>query len=413
MNAAKVAAWLGYQASGGRLELDPGSLVHGAAVLGHGAPALTSSIARSLDEVDCKVAVIDFDGSLSKAVSGHIQTYDASYVLHDSLLMNENGPLQAMLLASAYSTVLDLPNHQEALLNAAIQSMALEHGEASPTAIVPMIDLVEGFKGPDKNEVSGRIGAMKLLDSAGDEGAVARVLQRSCAVDFSGAKTYELAEASAAIVLAKMLAAPHDAPSPDVIVIGEAQRLFRAYRVPRHGSTLRSALLSAPFGAVFSASRGYALDRNIVDGCSVRFYSPEIWNALRHESRVMPNMFIMQDHSRGTAEPFVPREFRPGSGVSMTGTPAPSSDRALARTIMELVETWPTATKVSVVAYLSADYSSESVSSEIGRLQSDGSLIFYKPALGTDSPNSVLRVSEVGKLYLKELRESGETSDPV
>ena len=413
MDTARTSPWLGYQVAGGRLELDSRSLVHGLSVLGRGSKELLCSLAYSLNEASSRVAVIDTDGELSKALSGHLEAYDASYVLHDCMLMDENGPLQAMLIASAYATVLDLPGEQEALLNATLQSMALEQGEASPAAIVPTIATVEGFKGPEKSEVSGRLGTLRLLESAGDAGAVAQTLRSSCVIDFSQARSRELAEASVALFIAKLLSAPRERSQPEVVILSEAQRLFRAHKIPRHVSTLRSALLSASFGVVFSSTVGHSLDRNLVDACALRLYSCETWNAGHPEMRVTPNMFVMQNHSRGTLEPFVLREFEPKSSGPRGGSGPPPSDGDLARIVLELVETWPTATKASVVSYLSAEHASGAVSSEIERLQSDGSLILFRPALGTDTPAAVLRVTEVGRLHLKELRENGETPDPV
>jgi hypothetical protein len=382
-------------------------------VLGRGSTELLASLAYSLSEAASKVVVVDTDGELSKALSGHLEAYDASYVLHDCLLMDENGPLHAMLVASAYATVLDLPGEQEALLYAALQSMALEQGEASPTAIVPMIGTVEGFKGPEKTEVSGRLTTLRLLESAGDAGAVARVLQSGCVIDFSQGRTRELVEASVALFIAKLLSSPRDRPQPEVLILSEAQRLFRAHKIPRHISTLRSALLSASFGVVLSSSIGYSLDPNLVEACATRYYSSETWNALHAEGRVTPNMFVVQDHSRGTVETFVLREFEPKSSLSKGGSGPPSASATLALAILELVETWPTATKASVVSYMSAEHPQGAISSEIDRLQSEGSLVLFRPALGTDTPGALLRVTELGRLHMKELRENGEAPDPV
>ncbi len=413
MNSARTAAWLGYHATGGSLEIDPKLFLQGGAVLGRGAKDLVSSLVYCLNETSTKICLVDLDGDISKALSGYIDTYDAGYVLHDSLVMGENAQFHALLISSAYSTVLDMPVEQEALLNSVVQALALETGEASPMAIAPLISSAEGFKGPDKNEVQGRLATLRLLDSAGDIGAVAQVVGSSCIVDFSKARHGELAEASAALFMAKMLSLPEGKAKPEVLFVTEAQRVFKAFRIPRHKSTLRSALLSSPFGVVFSSSVGHALDRNIVDACATQFYSSEIWNALNLGQKTLPNMFVMQDHTRGTVTPFVPREFEPLNGERKIGGELAPSDKGLALKILQIVSASDSATKTSMVSWLSSEYPPTEVAKEIGALQAEGSIVFMKPAQGTDSPSTVLRLTEIGKLNLREMMEHGETSDRV
>jgi len=412
MNTAKTVGWLGYRDTGGRFELDPKSLARGTAILGRGAKDLAASLVYCLNEASARVTVVDLDGYLSKSLSGHVSPYDASYILHDSLLLDENAQFHALLVASAYSTVMDLPLEQEALLNATVQAMALGQGEASPTAIVSDMGAVEGFKGPDKMELAGRMGTLRLIDSAGEVGAVKRVIQGGCIVDFSKARNIELAEASAALFMAKVLALD-GGEQPEVLVISEAQRIFRSYKIPRHKSTLRSAALSSPFSAVFSSSMGHALDRNVVDACATRFYSSEFWNAANPEVRVLPNMFVMQNHIDGSTASFVPREFEPIRREPEEGSASGEVDSDLARAVLGMVNGYASSTRTSVVGFLSAEFPAEAVQSEVDRLLADGSLVAFKTAQGTDSPVAVLRVTEIGKLYMKELAENGEDSDTV
>jgi hypothetical protein len=412
MNAAKNAGWLGYLEGGGRLELDRRNLLHGTAVLGRGARDVAASLAYCLNEASMKVTVVDLDGSLSRSLSGHLNPYDASYVLHDSLLLEENAQFHALLMASAYSTVMDLPLEQEALLNAVIQAMAMGQGEASPSAIVSDVGAVEGFKGPEKMELSGRMGTLRMLDSAGEAGAVKQVVRSGCIVDFAGAKNAELAEVTAALFVAKVLSAV-DGAGPEVLVLGEAQRIFRSYRIPRHRSTLRSALLASPFGTVFSSSIGHALDRHVVDACSTRIYSSEIWNAGNPGRTVLPNMFVLQNHVDGSSASFVPREFESLNRERTIGRETGVAGNGLSRAVLEMVGGYDASTRTSVVGYLSAEFPVDAVQREVDRLLADGSLVAYKRAQGTDSPASVLRVTEAGKLLLKELTRDGKDRDPV
>ncbi len=412
MNAQRTAGWLGYRDGGGKFEVSPMSLLHGTAVLGRGAGELSASLVYCLNEIPVRITVVDLDGRLSKSLSGHLSPYDASYVLHDSLLLDEEAQFHSLLVASAYATVMDIPLEQEALLNAVVQAMALGQGEASPSAIVSDLGAVEGFKGPEKVELSGRMGTLKLLESAGEVGAVGQVVQRSSIVDFSGAKNAELAELSASLFMAKVLVMEAE-KQPEVLLVSESQRIFRSYRIPRHRNTLRSAILSSPFAAIFSSSLGHALDRHVLDACAIRFYSSEIWNEANPAARVLSNMFVMQNHTDGTAASFVPREFEHLTAEPLDGAGAGPPDRALTLAVFDMVSGFASSTRTSVVGYLSAEFPTEKVQNEIDRLLAEGSLVAYRSAQGTDSPTSVLRVTEVGKMYLKELSENGEDRDPV
>ena len=411
MNAAKASAWLGYRVVGGRLEIGDSFLRNSIAVLGRGSQEVAASLVLSLAEASVRVAVVDVVGGFSSALHGYLESYDASYVMHDSLLLGENGQLHARLLASAYATVLNLPSEQDDLLNAALQELALEEGEASPMGIVPMIGVVEGFKGPEKMELSGRIGALRFVESTGEAGAVRKLLPSSFLVDFSEAKTGELAEASAAIFLAKLLSLADPSAWPDALVIIGAERLFRSFRVPRHSSYLRTSVVGAGFGAVFSAEAGHALDRLIVEGCPIRLYSGEMWNEMKGEPRALSNMFVLQNYVNDSVEAFVPREFEPRNAEEKQGSRQAAAGQEVEHRILELVASSEAATRTSVVSVLSPEFPAGVVAAEVDRLQRDGCIAFVKFGQGRDSPSSVLVLMELGKKRLQELREIGENTD--
>ena len=411
MNVAQRSAWLGYRVLGGRLELSESCFRSPTVVLGRGAQNVAATLVHSLVEASVRVAVIDVRGGLYPVLSGYLESYDASYVMHDSMLLGENGQLHARILASAYSTVLSLPSEQEDLLNSALQELALEEGEASPMAIVPMIGVVEGFKGPEKMELSGRIGTLRFVESTGEAGAVRKLLPSSFLVDFSGAKTGELAEASAAIFLSKLLSLADPSSWPEVLVINGAERLFRSYRIPRHSSYLRTSVSGAGFGAVFAAESGPALDRTLVEVCPVRIYSGEVWNEMRGEPRALPNMFVMQDYRNGSVEAFIPREFEPRTKEERRGSGQGPAGTEVERRILELVASSEASTRTSVVSVLSPEYPAGAVAAEVDRLQRDGCVAFVKFGQGRDSPSSVLVLMELGKKRLQELRGSGQGPD--
>jgi hypothetical protein len=413
MNAAKGSAWLGYRVMGGRMELGESCLRNSIAILGKGAQGVAAALVHSLVESSVRVGVVDIGVGLSSIMSGYLESFGASYVMHDSMLLGENGQLHARLLASAYSTVLNLPSEQEDLLNAALQESALEEGEASPMGIVPMIGVVEGFKGPEKMELSGRVATLRFVESTGDPGAVRKLLSSSFIVDFSGAKTGELAEASAAIFLAKLLSLADPSAWPDLLVVTGAERLFRSFRVPRHSSYLRTCIVGAGFGVVFAADSGHALDQPLVEGCPLRLYSGDLWNEMKGEPRALPNMFVMQNFANDSVEAFVPREFEPRAKQAKEGGAQASVGEQVERRILELVLSSEAATRTSVVSVLSPEFPAGAVAAEVDRLQREGCLAFVKFGQGRDSPSSVLVLMELGKKRLGELRGSGESPDPV
>ncbi|MDG6898779.1 MAG: hypothetical protein JRN24_03465 [Nitrososphaerota archaeon] len=412
--SATTEVWLGYKLAGGRLEIDPTEIDNNIAVVGSGARDVTACLVHSMVESSFRVAVVDIGGGLAGVLSGYVDSYDATYVMHDSMLVDgEKAQLHARLLASAYSTVLNLPDWQDDLLNAALQEMALEEGEASPMGIIPMISVVEGFKGPDKIELAGRIGTLRFIESMGEVGAVRELLASSFLVDFSKARTSELARASAAVFLAKLLSWQDRSPRPDVVVINDAEQLFSSHRRSRHSGYLFDCLVGAPFGTVFGASVGPALDQLAVDASAVRLYSSEMWNATRREPRVLPNMFVKQDWLSGSVEAFVPMEVEPRTRAEKTGAELAQADLEVERRILELVSSSEKLTRVSVVSVLSPEFQAEVVAREVDRLQREGCLAFVKMSAGTDSPSAELVVLESGRKRLQELRGGGESPDSV
>jgi hypothetical protein len=271
-------SFLGYGVRGGRIALEKSILASSAAIFGKGAEDVAACLVLALVKNSGMVVVVDISGGLSQKLSGRIDAYDCNFVMHDCLVLSENGQLHGRLLASAYSAVIDLPPAQEELLNAALQLTALEEGEGSPMGLIPMIAIVEGFRDLDKEELSGRITALKFIESAGDLGVVNNLLRSSFLVDFSHARTPELSNASAAAFLAKLLST-NCAAKPEAVVINGAERLFGSLRFPHHEHHLLTFLLECESSKVYSCPGGFLLDRILLEACPLRFFSSELWNA--------------------------------------------------------------------------------------------------------------------------------------
>jgi hypothetical protein len=409
----KPPTWLGYRTEGGRLELERHFFRNSVAILGSGADEVAASIVCGVVGASLGVGVIDLSGSLAKTVSGYVESFDSSYVMHDSMVLRENAQLHARLIASAYATVLNLPSPQEELLAAAAQEIALEEGEASPMGLVPMIAVVEGFKGPDKTELAGLLATLRFVESAGDLGAVGEFFGSDFLIDFSKAKTTELAETSSLLFLAKLLSMVGSAGLPEVIVINGAERLFRSYTVPRHSCFLRASLVGASFGVVLCATSGVALDRLLIEGCPLRIYSGETWNAMKGDPRVLENMFVLQSFANGSVQAFVPSMAEPLSREGTKGEAEIESDEEIERRILELVASSESPTRTSIVSVLSPEYPADLVAREIDRLQAGGCMAIVRFGQEGGRQSSTLVLLGLGKKKLTELRGDGASKDTM
>jgi hypothetical protein len=368
MVAFDSTGFVGYRVQGGRLELGKTILSDSAAVFGVGAEDVIASIALALVEDNEKVAVIDISGGLSWMLSGRIDAYDSSYVMHDSLVLSENGQLHGRLLASAYATVQNLPSSQEELLNAAIQQTALEDGEGSPMGLIPMIAIVEGFRDSDKAELAGRIANLRFIESAGDLGAVDSLVRSSFVVDFTHGRSSDLSEGSAAAFLAKLLSKESAESGIGFVVINGAERLFGSSSVPRHGSYLRKSLLNGRFGKVYSSPSSFLLDHLLLGACPVRYYSSYLWNALGKDPRVISNAFVMQNLHDDMVEVFIPKEIETVPTAAKEGVARPETGSELERRILETVASSQNYTRLALTSILSPEYPANEVADHIDRL---------------------------------------------
>jgi hypothetical protein len=395
---------LGYRVEGGKLELEESTLRTSTAVLGEGAEEVTSCFATPLAELYGRIAIVDICGGLWKTLSGHIDAYESSYVMHDSLCLSENGQLHGRLLASAYSTVANLPSSQEELLNAAIQQTALEEGEGSPMGLVPMIAIVEGFRDSDKSELVGRIAALRFIESAGDAEVVKKLLRSSFLVDFSHSRSPELSEASAAAFLAKLLSYTDTDARPEALVINGAERLFGSFRIPLHGSYLRTFLIGGRCSMILSSPSGSFLDRFLLEACPLRLYSSALWNATGRDPRVLPNSFVMQNLKNGATEAFVPREIEPSPTIETKGTAPSPVDVEIERRILEFLRSSESSTRIATISVLSSEYPANVVAGEIDRLLIEG---LIAPVKATGSFSAPLVLLDQGKKRILELGDHG------
>lgn len=416
MNAISSSLWLGYTPTGQKLKLGYEELLPASAILGRGANDLVALLAYGASEAGLRTIIVDLNGKVSERLSGHMQTFNASYILQDALTMDLDEMYHGQLIASAYATILNLPATQEDILNLAVRHAASGQGDgsASPAALSDGIGTVTGFRATDKEELEGRMGTLSLMEATGNPGAVREVMGHSSLVDFSQALTLELGSASAAIFLAKMLAIVRSdvVTKPDLVIISDAYRIFRAHRVVTHSRTLRDALLTSSVAKVFASEIGDALDEQLAGACPARILSSAMWNELSRVDHVLPGTFVLQNTAFDFEVPFLPRLFEGRSGEMKLGPDPPPAPKELTRLVLEMVASSSMATRSSLVDFI-AEYDRAMVGREIDRLCKEDFLRVMRPHKGPEGPPAVLILTPFGELELEKLRKDGETSDSV
>src|SRR5690242_16814022 len=159
--------WLGYSQSGGAAEVRFDELKGRMLLLGRHANEIAALFAYASHESGLKPIILDIDGHLSSQVSGYFAHYELQDVLYDLYRLNEEDERRhGELIASAYTAALDLTTEEEAILNGAMQQLALQDNMASPPVVYDALSGVEGFRGFYVDKLKGRIGTLKSLDAA-------------------------------------------------------------------------------------------------------------------------------------------------------------------------------------------------------------------------------------------------------
>ncbi|MDA4128156.1 MAG: hypothetical protein OK422_01620 [Thaumarchaeota archaeon] len=411
MNSILTSVWLGYTERGSRLKIGYEDLLPASSILGSGANGIAAVFAYAAVEAGLRTLVVDLNGKLSARLSGHIPSFGAGYVLQDAMTISENEITLGSLIGSAYATVFNLTGSQEDILNLALRHLLVEGGgeaSASPAALSGALGTITGFRSTDKQEVEGKISTLSQMEATGNPGAVGEVLSFSSLVDFSDQSPLELGNASAAIFLAKVLALgeTRENQGPDLIVISDAHRIFKAHKLLNHSGTLGDAVIASPFGKVFASELGHALDEQLVSACPVRIFSSSLWNELSKTDHVLPGVFVLENTSLDKRQALFPRLFEGKRGEKKLGPGLPLASRELTILILEMVASSALATKSSLMDFLS-DYDRGSVGREVERLCGESLLRVIRPQKDEGGPAGILIVTPYGKLELEKMRKDG------
>ncbi len=402
MAAQEAHAWLGNSPTGGRLVLAADDMKGGVCVMGRDSSELAVLVAYAADEAGLRTLVLDPQGFASGRISGRVPAYRPSYFLYDAVKMSgENPSFHAQLIASAYSTALDLSFEQEAALGAVCQELALEEGVASPLALAERMDSEDS--GGASKRLRGRLNALSFLNVVGEEGALSRLLADRAVLDFEDSLTAEAAELCAALVIAKLCSAAGAGGQglPDVVVFLQANRLFRSRPIFRQNQRLLTTFVSEPIGRVLASDVRYGLDDRFLDTAAVRILSSELWNDRRNSRVLAPGMFALRNDARGSEETFVPRSIAYSKGVVLAGTQPEGGGPSLTREILDTISSFGNSTRRSLVSYLAPERGREQVETEIDRLLREGYVETVSRKARKDSPQAALRLTAKGEDALR------------
>ncbi len=408
MSSATSSVWLGFTRMGGRFELKLDDLRGGIAMLGQGANHLAPLVAHACHQAGLKALLLDMSGEVSEALSGYVDEYDVSYFLYDSLRIEHNPIVHAQLLAGAYSTALDLSFEQEASLNAIAQIIANERGIASPSSLADLIQAPDSAKGRAVDRLRVRLEALRSLNLVGEKDAVKQIIGKSAVLNFRNAGSPEACETAVALFLAKLLAmldGEEDLPGPDVVILTEANRLFKERPVFRKSQRFLTSFVSAPLPKVLASEAAYGLDKDYLDTCSVRILSSAAWNGTGRGGLVLtPNMFMFQNPAYGSSEVFVPREFEWRKGEVRTGASlAPTAGEELSKRILEEIAGYEGATRTSMVSFLSSEFDKDLLERAFDRLQSGGYIAVSRQEKSGRTIHG-LSLTEKGRTFVERSR---------
>ncbi|MDA4123204.1 MAG: hypothetical protein OK456_08510 [Thaumarchaeota archaeon] len=384
-NEQAASLWLGYAPTGGKVRLGFEELRGKLLISGHSADSVAALFAYSCGQADLKTLVLDADGHLAERVSGYFETYDYSWFIYDAFQFDEaEAPRHSQLMAAAYTAALDLSSEEEAIMSAAMQQVALKDNRASPAVLFGEVGGVEGFRGFYVDKLKGRIASLRYLEAA-ENGSFSTLLALGSAlVTFKSAKYPQAMEVALAAYVAKLVSnLPNAKAKPDVIIINDAHRLFRANPTLHHAARLLTELLDADVTVVLVSDQVHALSDIVLNAFPLKLLSSELWNDRMRDYRyqrsapeyepVLPNAVVIEDGHFGHVRPFIPRMYEvrtsePRSGPAFDAT-IKQADNNLTALILQDIAKYEAPTRPSLLGFLSAEYDSEVVKHELDRLE--------------------------------------------
>lgn len=114
-------------------------------------------------------------------------------------------------------------------------------------------------------------------------------------------------------------------------------------------------------------------------------------------------MFMVKNANYGYDEAFIPRPFEAKKGESQTSSPDEQEDESLTKLILEAISSNESATRISVMSFLSAEHPREQVERTLDKLRLQGLIETISTDVHTDYPLSTLTLTEAGRDHLGRL----------
>jgi len=407
MERQEKTGWLGYALDRSRGQIGIGGLGDRILILGRRAGDLATLIAYAFAESGKKIVLLDLDGSISPDIRGYFRTFDYSSMLYEAFHLEGEASAHGQLVASAYSAALDLASEEEAILSAALQKLSEQNDLATPSSLFDALGGVEGFRGFYVDKLKGRIGALKLLETARVE-PFDELMDGGTMVSFVSAPYPQASELTACLYIAKILHLLDTSEKrPDGLLITGAHRLFKNSTRLQQAGRLVAHLLDAPITLVLASPIPALLNEKVTDSVAVRIYSSEAWNARRDwkQAAAPAYSYTICDDRSGTSIGFVPRFIRTKRSTAGPLLLRHSSKASpeLTRTILEEISRYDMANRQSVVSYLTPTFLAVDVGAEVDRLHSEGYLILEPKQDGSGPRVLAYTVTESGRRLLQEL----------
>ena len=401
------SVWLGYSRQSGKFGVRLDEMRRGIAILGHGANQLAPLVALASHEAGLKTLVLDIGGSVSSQISGYMDEYPLAYFLYDSLRVDENASVHAQLIASAYASALELSFEQEASLNGLLQIIANERGIASPAALSVLIESPDAFKVKTRtvDKLGARLESLRSLNMTGDEGVIKPLFEKGAILNFRTAGSHEASEAAVGLFVAKLLALldGDEANRPDLVILTEANRLFKARPIFRKSQRFLTSFVTAPVAKILASDSPYGLDEDYLSTCAIRILSSATWNETSKDILLTPNMFMFQNHPYGYEDAFIPRDFEPRKGEQKGTVPAESSeDEELALRVMEEIGAYQSVTRSSLISYLSSEFPKDALEKTFDSLQTEGFVTSTPQPAKSGRTMHTLSLTEKGRARLEQ-----------
>jgi len=418
--AGAASLWLGYAPTGGRVWLRFDELKRRLLIGGHSADSVASLLAYACNQAGLNALVLDADGHLAERVSGYFQTYDYTCFLYDAFqLDDEDPPRHSQLIAAAYTAALDLTSEEEAIVNAGMQQLAMKDTVASPTVLFNALEAVEGFRGFYVDKLKGRIGGLKFLEGAENASFKSLLELGNCLVTFRGTKYPQAMEVAVAIFLAKLIAGlPRAKVKPDLVIINDAHRVFRAAPRPLHSNRLLTELMDSGITVVLASDQVHAISEVVLRSFSTKLLSSDVWNERTKDYRyrsttpefepVLPNAMVIEDGHFGHIRSFIPRLFEERTSEPRTGPVVDermkSADNKLTALILQDIASYEAPTRDSLLGFISAEYDPEVVKHELDRLHQQGLIELEKKAVrGGGEEMLVYSITDAGRRLLEAM----------